>query len=316
MNGSQPFSPMFQPKSGLQPILLAGPVLALTVLLPWQGMWICALGAIIVLGVPHGALDGEIARSLLRPRFSWLWFPIFSVPYLLLAAFVLFAWHVAPLWTLAAFLAASTWHFGSEDVPSGRILTLLVRGGLPIALPVLVHPTATAFVFATIAQTSFAQPPGWLWQASLCWLVLAIVWIVLEVSRRGVGSLAQTLVLGCLFIALPPLLAFAIYFVCVHAPAHTAALIANPARAPRVHDLTSAVVLSLPVTILTIIIGAALWPIYTGPVAVRLLSLTIQILSALTLPHMLFEIWLTKRERAGNGPDLAARSGKAEPLPG
>ncbi len=53
-----------------------------------------------MLGVPHGGLDGEIARSLLRSRlgvrlggwFRWAWFPIFSPPYLALAVAVAVAW--------------------------------------------------------------------------------------------------------------------------------------------------------------------------------------------------------------------------------
>jgi len=98
-------------------VLLAGPALALSALVPPDAQCLGALLAVIVLGVPHGALDGEIARSLLRPRFGWAWFPIFSLPYLVLFALVLVAWHLAPVPTLAAFLAASVWHFGLEDAP-------------------------------------------------------------------------------------------------------------------------------------------------------------------------------------------------------
>ena len=91
--------------------------------------------------------------------------------------------------------------------------------------------------------------------------------------------------------------AFAIYFVCVHAPAHTAALIRDPWRAPRVHDGRSAIRLALPIVGLTLLIGAALWPLYAGAPPERLLSLTLQGLACLTLPHMLFDAWLTRHER-------------------
>lgn len=284
------------PRFQLRPILLAVPALALTALLPWQLGWLCALAAIIVLGVPHGALDSEIARAVLHPRFGQAWFPIFSLPYLSLFGFVLVAWHVAPLCTLAAFLAASVWHFGSEDAGPGNYLESLVRGGLPIALPLLVHPAATTLVFASIAATPIAQPPEWLWATALCWLALAAAWVGRMLVNGSWRSLWTPGLLGCAFLALPPLTAFAIYFVCIHAPAHTAALIGNSRRAPRVHDKRSAMLLALPITGLTLAIGAALWPLYAGPLPERLLALTIQVLAALTLPHMLLDAWMTARE--------------------
>ncbi len=284
------------------PVLLAGPALAFSAVLPLGLQYICALLAIIILGVPHGALDGEIARALLRPRLGLAWFPAFSLPYLSLFALVLLAWHIAPVSTLAAFLTASVWHFGTEDAPSGTHLEAVMGGGLPIAVPTLVHPAATTAVFATAAGTPLPHPPDWLWTASLAWLALAIVWSGHTVlCGRGRVLIVPYLLAG-VFVVLPPLTAFAIYFVGVHAPAHTAALIRNPMRAPRVQDGRSAILLALPITALTLLIGAGLWPFYGGPVPERLLSLTIQGLAALTLPHMLLDAWLTQRERHPRSP--------------
>ena len=279
------------------PVLIVGPALAFSVLMPLDAQYLWDLIAIIVLGVPHGALDGEAARSVLRPRFGWAWFAVFSLPYLALVVLVLLSWRLAPVPTLAAFFAASVWHFGSEDAPEAP-LQAVVRGGLPIALAVLAHPAATTAVFATIAATPLPQPPEWLWDASLLWLALAITWAGRAALRRQWRSLAVPALLASVFVALPPLTAFAIYFVCVHAPAHTAAVIHNRTRAPRVVDGRSAVLRSLPLTALTLLIGAALWPLYTGALPQRLLCLTLQGLAALTLPHMLLDMWLTRRERA------------------
>ena len=91
----------------LNPVLLAEPALAAASLLPPGQRMVAALVVIIALGVPHGALDGELARTALRPRFGLAWFGVFALPYLGLSVVVLLAWHFAPLSTLAAFLAAS-----------------------------------------------------------------------------------------------------------------------------------------------------------------------------------------------------------------
>lgn len=62
-----------------------------------------------------------------------------------------------------------------------------------------------------------------------------------------------------------------------------AALVADPRRAPRVASRADALRRAVPVTALTLLLGAALWPAYTGGVPDRLLELT--------LPHMLLDAW-------------------------
>lgn len=275
----------------------AGAALSLSAALPTGAQWTCALAVIILLGVPHGALDGEAARAVLQPRFGRAWFMVFSLPYLALSALVLLAWHRAPGLTLAAFLTASVWHFGTEDAEGGDGLGVIVQGGLPIAMPTLAHPEATATVFATAAGAPLPQLPEWLWAAAMAWLALATVWAGRAALRRQGRMLVVPGLLAAMFAALPPLTAFALYFVGVHAPAHVAALIRNPARAPRVRDQRSAALLAMPITALTLLIGAALWPLYGGAVPDRLLALTIQGLAALTLPHMLLDAGLARRER-------------------
>ncbi len=262
-------------------------------MLPWQAGWVCAVAVIVVLGVPHGALDVEIGRNLLRGRVGAWWFPAFAAPYLLLVGTVLLAWRWAPEATLAAFLAASVWHFGTEDTGAGG-LPALFRGGLPVAVPVLLHPEATARVFSAVSGLPFDQPPAWLTVFAILWLVPAC----LVVLHGRAGDLLRPGVLLLAFAVLPPLPAFALYFVAVHAPAHTAALIRHPTRAPRVIDEAASWRLAAPTTVLTILIGAALWPLYPGEPAVRLVCLTLQLLAAFTLPHMLLDAWLDRRDQA------------------
>ena len=142
--------------------------------LPRDAAWLVALTAVIVLGVPHGALDGAVAAPLLRPRWGRAWFPVFAVPYLGLAGGVLLTWQLMPLATLAAFLAVSVLHFGAEDAGPGRPVEALVRGGLPVALPALLHPEATARVFAVVARVPMAELPAWWSVAAWLWLALAV----------------------------------------------------------------------------------------------------------------------------------------------
>ena len=283
--------------------IVAG-LLAATALLPHAAQWLAILAAIVLLGVPHGALDGEIARPLLRPQFGRAWFIVFALPYLSLVAAVLVAWRVAPLGTLAAFLAGSVLHFGVEDA-GPKPLAAVVRGALPIAAPLLLHPAATAAVFATVAIVPLPGPPPWLLAAAWVWAGAGLVWLMRLLWRGQWRELREPLGLLALFTVLPPLTAFGIYFIAVHAPRHLASVVADP-RVPRVRSVGDAVRRSLPLTAVTVLIGAALWRWFPGAPPERMLALTIQLLAALTLPHMLLHLIATAVARRQAEPHAAA----------
>lgn len=268
-------------------LLSLGIGLGATALLPAGAATLAALAAVILLGIPHGALDSEVARPLLRPRFGWAWFAAFAIPYLALSAAVLLAWRAAPEAVLAAFLVASVLHFGLEDAGSGRPMEALARGGLPVAVPVLVRPAAVADFFGMVTLTPMPVVPPWLAAGATAWLLFLPLAVAAMLRSRRWGAVGETALLSLSFAVLPPPTAFALYFVGLHAPRHMAALAADPVRAPRVRNVADAVRRSLPVTGLTLLLGAALWPLFPGPPAERLLAMTLQGLAALTLPHLL-----------------------------
>ena len=293
---------------GWPPLLPVAGLLVATSWLDQAPQCVVVLATVILLGVPHGALDGEIARPLLRPLFGRAWFPVFAILYLGLVAAVLTLWRIAPMFALAAFLAGSTVHFGREDA-GPRPLEALVRGALPVALPVLLHPAATAALLGTVAMAPMPWPPAWLWLGAGLWGVAAAGWATRAVWRGGTSALLEPGLLAAAFVALPPLTAFALYFVCFHAPRRMAALVPDP-RAPRVASMPQAIARSVPITALTVAIGAALWPWFPGPAPQRLLSLTLQGLAALTLPHMLLDTLSaalrSRRDRGHQVPGQAA----------
>ncbi|RUT25607.1 hypothetical protein C0V97_10805 [Asaia sp. W19] len=264
----------------------------------WLGNTIMALAVIVLFGLPHGALDGEMARQKLRPSFGPLWFPVFALPYLLLVLLVLLSWRLFPVVTLNLFLALSLWHFGTETREGSNALPdLLVLGGAPLILPSVFHPDATALLLSAMAPPSrLDMPPAWLVWLFPVWSLVACAWLGASPAQERFRRVFALIGLLALFAALPPLQAFMIYFVFQHAPAHVASLIRDPTW-PRLVSQASALHYALPLTIATLAIGAALYPLYTGMISERLLALTFQLLAALTLPHMLFALVL-ESERA------------------
>ena len=258
--------------------------------LPREASWLAALAVVIVLGVPHGALDGAIAAPLLRPRYGRAWFGVFAILYLGLSALVLLAWQLAPLAALAGFLALSVLHFGEEDAGPGRPVEALVRGGLPIALPALLHPQETAAIFAAVARVPMPSLPAWWTATSWLWLALSAAWLLTRSTRPALR--AELVVLATAFWLLPPLTAFTLYFVGLHGPRHMRALVRDSTKAPGIDTMGRAVHGSLPVFALTLLIGAGLWPLYAsgpGDAVSDLLTLTLRMLSALTVPHVLLD---------------------------
>ncbi|NVN44175.1 beta-carotene 15,15'-dioxygenase, Brp/Blh family [Asaia siamensis] len=249
-----------------------------------------ALAAIILFGLPHGALDGEMARQILRPRYGAAWFILFALPYLALLALVLALWRLYPLATLTGFLALSLWHFGNETRENGTsILSALVWGGAPLILPSVFHPAATASLLSAMAPpVHLTSPPFWLVWLFPFWVMAASAWLGVTPREKRLEKLGLLCGLTTVFVVLPPLQAFMIYFIFQHAPAHVATLVEDR-RWERLVSARAALRYSLSLTVATLIIGALLIPFYTGPIVERLLSLTFQLLAALTLPHMVFD---------------------------
>ncbi|MDP9095853.1 MAG: Brp/Blh family beta-carotene 15,15'-dioxygenase, partial [Pseudomonadota bacterium] len=189
------------------------------------------------------------------------------------------------------------WHFGTEDRRSTGVVSIVAWGGMPIAAPLLLQPAATMQVLSAIAGVPLVLAPPLLLWCSLVWLIAFGV----TAARCGWRDLGTPAALCVGFALLPPLTSFTLYFVAAHAPAHVDALIRHRQRAPRVCDRAAAWRLALPTTVLTVVIGAALWPLYPGPVTVRLVCVTLQLLAGLTLPHMLLEAWLDRADAAGRG---------------
>ncbi len=243
---------------------------------------IAACTAILVFGLPHGALDVEVIR--IRGAGENGRAAILTV-YVGLAALTATAWLVAPVAALAGFLGIAVVHFAEDWTEmQSRFLATGFAAAL-IAAPALLHRQAVAGIFVALTGTPMAArlADGLLMVAPVALAVAAVGIAALIASRRFVAAAAAAASLVAL-LALPPVPGFALFFCLFHSPRHFVGAL-RAARRWRVANWLPVVV---PVTGAALAIVTGVYLLHGGlAVPDRLGAATFMALSILTVPHML-----------------------------
>lgn len=189
-----------------------------------------ALGPVVLLtglllGLPHGAVD--VARAsggapLTRQAGA-------ALAYLGLTLGVLALWWWQPLPVLLALLATTIIHFGHTDLSAQRwarqrpprggwrvVATVLARGGPPVLMPFALWPSQTQPLLDLLSNGN-ADVVTTVARWALPLLAVALV----AAAER------ETVLLVVLFVVVPPLGAFGIYFAAWHAWRQTLQLLAT-----------------------------------------------------------------------------------------
>jgi len=243
--------------------------------------WLLASGLIVLLGVPHGALDPLFAQTLLRLNSGAAWLGFVAL-YLLLAALVVVLWWYLPLVFLITFLAVSILHFSGDLVAGATFSERLVYGGAVIVLPALWHAEELTRLFSQLVGASAAVPVvAALQLVAWPWLLALLLLVVRSGRRDGLHAL-EIMAVGLLTLTATPLLGFAIYFCAMHSPRHILRTQQYAGVALRRMALVAVLPL-LAVLVLSVLGWYFLPPSSTDE---RMLKLLFVALAALTLPHM------------------------------
>ena len=255
-----------------------------------------AIVAVLLLGVPHGGLDGAVARRIGWPPGLVYWLG-FHLAYIALAALVALLWWLFPLPSLGVFLLISALHFGASDIADtdGHWLPWLAHGGLvSIGIPSL-QAVSVQPIFAILIGPESAN----LLMTAI--VGLSVPWAVSLAGYIGFAyrhpqyrkPLFSLIILLLLVIFLPPLISFALYFCLWHSRGHMLRLWHSLAATERRRSLREAGIYSSMAWA-----GAAIIFVYLqGSVASSLLQLTFIGLAALTLPHMLLVDYADKKNK-------------------
>ena len=106
---------------------------------------------IVLLGVPHGALDTIFARQVygIQTPWGWLWF---AVIYVLLSASVVGFFMLAPAGFLIGFLLISMLHFSGDPTGGTPWWARALYGGAIIVLPTLLYAGEITRLFALLVK--------------------------------------------------------------------------------------------------------------------------------------------------------------------
>jgi Brp/Blh family beta-carotene 15,15'-monooxygenase len=278
--------------------------------------------SILLFGLPHGALD-HLVPARLDPRIPRARSVALVVAlYAVLGGATALLWAAAPALGFTAFIAVTWFHWGQGDLwldraldgAAGRadaVLTVLVRGALPMLLPLVAHPRDYGGVLAgTVAVVDPAAPTGLgvlgagPVRAALAVALAVLVAAHLVVRRRSGAPVARPAAeigaLAAFFVTVPPVLAVGLYFTFWHAvrhilrlelldPAGRAALAAGRLGGPFARFLRDA----WPVTAcaIALLVGLALLVHDAG------LGTYLVLIAALTTPHTAVVTWMDRRQR-------------------
>ena len=242
--------------------------------------------AIVIVGIPHGTLDVEIASVRFGKTDIYGKIAILA-GYVACAAGMAVCWMFAPAIALSLFLIISIIHFGLDWRGGADPFLAMMVGWALIALPALSHPKEVSDIFAILtgsptgltisAVLACAAAP-----AALGSLVFAY-WAFKNNERQNAID-----VVACMAAAifLSPLVAFAVFFCGLHSPRHMAEALRESAgisSAKKGAIIAAVFLLSLAIGVL-LFLGQSDLQLESGVIRTAFM-----LISILTVPHFVLE---------------------------
>ena len=248
------------------------------------------IGSLIV-GLPHGAMDYDVAKFL-KICISTREKIMFFTAYIFIAALNFLLWVFFPVAGLLFFIGLTIWHFGEDwnlqyDFHKGpRFFKKLCFGAAFICLPAVMHSEELIYIFTFI--TSGAHIDSLVYAMRfLAYPLIATIFgfAIFDVVHKNFEQsfLALAFVLSGLF--LPPILFLLLYFCFLHGPRHTLELY----EILKYRSFTAMLKSQTLVMILTafILVGVFLFYAQDLDVDQAIFSSLIIVIACLTTPHML-----------------------------
>jgi len=224
--------------------------------IPDRWRYLPLVASVVVLGLPHGAVDWSALPRAVTGRLDRRWMGVVGVVYLVAGGVYALGWFLAPVASAVVFVAVTWFHWGQGELHplaavlgadhldslGQRVLTVLVRGGLPMLVPLLAFPDRYREVVAAFAApfggtvTTWPVGPDVRLALGVGFAALTVVTLALGYRRAGdrrawAVDAGETALLWTFFLVVPPVFAIGVYFCCWHSARHIARVLTLDERA-------------------------------------------------------------------------------------
>ncbi|MFT6806687.1 MAG: Brp/Blh family beta-carotene 15,15'-monooxygenase [Glaciecola sp.] len=248
--------------------------------------------AVTILGLPHGALDFAVAKSLNYVT-SGRTAIVFLLVYTAVAALSILFWIELPAGALSLFLCISVFHFSADWRATMPSYARICLAAIVLSGPSILYASIVLNLFTALLVSN--EVANWIIQAMQLIFGLACIGFIYFVISAAKNYNAKSgwqviewtgLIISSLL--LTPLLHFTLYFCVLHSPKH----LLDVSKILRV-SFAKVIIVSLPFVILTLLLAGALFKlIATEDIEVALLRWTFIGLFGLTMSHMLLiHLW-------------------------
>jgi Brp/Blh family beta-carotene 15,15'-monooxygenase len=204
--------------------------------------------SVLLLGLPHGAVDHLVIARQRGERLTARWLAVVAGIYLVFGVAYGLVWFVFPVAAFVFFIFVTWFHWGQGELyplldivgasylraPSQQALTVLVRGGAPMLVPLAAFPDQYEFVatsltglfdpgaaaaLAPVFESGPRLAVGAVYGAAV---LLTIALGYLRTDERGpwLVDAGEMGLLSAFFLLVPPILAVGIYFCFWHSLRH------------------------------------------------------------------------------------------------
>jgi Brp/Blh family beta-carotene 15,15'-monooxygenase len=263
---------------------------------------------IMILGIPHGAVDHILYRQV-----SSLPVSVFYLLYVLLMGLYIVLWAFAPIPSILLFLVLSAFHFGQSQwgkyasVPNTiRILLGFSWGGFILSFLFFRNQDDLTHIAALATDVQFLQQiftTSNLYFSTLCFGMATLLLYVLVYAKKWVSAKSWWMETGVLallvvvFSLLPLLPAFTAYFTMLHSLRMLEDEFKLLHQNGIAESLTDFIRELLPLTIVSVVGGTILWLLIEYQVLqISMPFLFIVLIAIITFPHSIVMHSLYKKE--------------------
>lgn len=241
-------------------------------------------------GLPHGAYDISLLGRVSQGSRSRL--VVVTAVYIAIVVAMILAWRLLPGPTLVFFLIAAAFHFGEDWDQVDDPLLRLICGAAIAAAPAIAHPDQVSAIFSdmTGGRGGEAVATGLFLLAPMILVVTAVTALIVWQRGDREWALAMGAAIGSLLI-FPPVVGFALYFVCLHSPRHLASAQLRLGDVPVWMRVATALCLPIVAGVIWVLVNRVIGGAITPDVTAQ----AFQLLAALTIPHLVISSYIDRQ---------------------